>query len=207
MKIVINHLTRMAPGYICVAGVEPTTGKHIRPVTRGRLSRKLLAEEGGAFAVGRVIDLGSTSYVGRSPETEDYLFDPSKVEIIEKLDAEKFWNVISTAAQASLGEIFGEDLQRQDHGFAVQEHKGNVSLGCLRITQPPNLITTDFFGKSNVRMRMVDHGLEVDLSVTDIRVYEKDQVSPRFSEIERIAQLLRDAEEAILCVGLARSWK
>ena len=35
MKIVVNHLTRMQPGYICVAGLDFQTNAHVRPVLAG----------------------------------------------------------------------------------------------------------------------------------------------------------------------------
>ena len=60
MRIVVNHLTRMQPGYICVAGIDVQDNEHIRPVLgRERLTVGLLARNGGAFDMGRLVDLGS----------------------------------------------------------------------------------------------------------------------------------------------------
>lgn len=33
MRLVINHLTRMDAPRVCIAGIVPDTGQHIRPVT------------------------------------------------------------------------------------------------------------------------------------------------------------------------------
>jgi hypothetical protein len=52
MQIVVNHLTRMQLGYICVAGVDVSSGQHIRPVLRSRLNVDLLARNGGPFDLG-----------------------------------------------------------------------------------------------------------------------------------------------------------
>ena len=52
MHLVITHLTRMQPGFICVAGIEPDTGKQIRPVLGRCLTRDLLHVNGGAFEIG-----------------------------------------------------------------------------------------------------------------------------------------------------------
>lgn len=131
---------------------------------------------------------------------------PANARILEKLNRAEFWKVISDVSEGSLRGIFGDALQQQDHGFAISENKGTVSLGCLRITEAPDLETTEFDGKSRVRMHVFDQGMEARLSVTDIRLYEKDQVTPKSSEIERVVQLLRSGEEAILSVGLARAW-
>src|SRR5215207_4985184 len=52
LQILVNHLTRMQPGYFCVAGVDVNTPRHIRPVLRrGRLTLDLLSTGGGPFDV------------------------------------------------------------------------------------------------------------------------------------------------------------
>jgi hypothetical protein len=206
MRIIINHLTRMAPGYICVAGVDPDTGRHIRPVIRGRLPRTFLTLAGGPFDLENIVDIGSVTHIGRAPETEDHLFTPANARMLGKLNREEFWKVISDVSEGSWRGVFGDTLEQQDHGFAISENKGTVSLGCLRITTPPDLETTEFDGRSKIRMHVFNQGIEARLSVTDIRFYERDQITPKFSEIERVAQLLREGEESILSVGLARAW-
>ncbi|HEX5442144.1 MAG TPA: hypothetical protein VFW76_14745, partial [Ktedonobacterales bacterium] len=74
MRIIVNHLTRMQPGYICVAGVDLQTGKHVRPVQLGRLSRTRLTRFGGPFDIATLVDLGRVEYVGAAPKVEDYRF-------------------------------------------------------------------------------------------------------------------------------------
>jgi hypothetical protein len=32
MLILVHHLTRMQPGFICVAGLDADTERHVRPV-------------------------------------------------------------------------------------------------------------------------------------------------------------------------------
>ena len=62
MQLVVSHVTRMQPGYICVAGVEITRGKRVRPVTYGRLPTSLLAREGGPFDMAALVELGPVSH-------------------------------------------------------------------------------------------------------------------------------------------------
>lgn len=206
MRIVINHLTRMQPGYICVAGIDLDTGEHVRPVLTGRLPRRLLTQEGGIFEIGAVVELGAVKYAGRAPETEDYLFNPANAKVVQKLNDKQFWRTISKSAADSLNEVFGDDLQPQGRGLALNLNKGAVSLGCLRTAKPPVLNIAQFFGKDRLRIGIFDAGIEYRISVTDIRLYEKDQVTLKYDEIRRIRQLLHSGEEAIMCVGVSRAW-
>jgi hypothetical protein len=45
MQLIINHLTRMQPGYFCTAGIEPSTGLHVRPIVSGGLIQRGEANE------------------------------------------------------------------------------------------------------------------------------------------------------------------
>ena len=62
MKIVVNHLTRMQRGYICVAGINPDTGHHVRPIPENDRPRRTqllrrLAHRADPFAKHLQIDL------------------------------------------------------------------------------------------------------------------------------------------------------
>lgn len=207
MRIAISHLTRMRPGYICVAGIDLDTGRHVRPVLAGRLPRSLLLQEGGVFEIGSVVELGTVKHVGKAPETEDYLFHPKSARVIDKLDDDQFWTVISESAKGSLREIFGDDLQPQGKGLALKVNGGTASLGCLRTLIPAVLTVTEFFGKDSARVHLNDGEIEARISVTDLRLYEQDQVTLRDVEIHRIAKLLQKGKDTLFCVGLSRAWQ
>lgn len=55
-QVVINHLTRMERGYICVAGIDLTTLQHLRLVLRReRLKTRFLTRYGGPFDIGNIV--------------------------------------------------------------------------------------------------------------------------------------------------------
>ena len=140
MRIVVNHLTRMQPGYICVAGIDVQDNEHIRPVLgRERLTVGLLARNGGAFDMGRLVDLGPTQPSGTAPETEDHAFDPSRLVSVRELSPASFWKLLTAVSCDRLTDIFGNDLKAQGHGCTVDEGQGNASLGCLRTATPPSI--------------------------------------------------------------------
>jgi hypothetical protein len=203
MKIVVSHLTRMQPGYICVAGIDLNSGKHVRPVLGRRLGSELLQSNGGVFGIGAVVDLGRTHRAGSAPELEDYQFSRENIKLLEIAPAQKFWDTIASTSTTSFGEIFGPSLTSHGGACAVDVNAGTASLGCLTLPAG-SVLEIDPWNK--IRLRVDDGTFAPSLSVTDLRLYEDDQKTPRHELIATIADRLED-ENILLSVGLARAWK
>lgn len=204
MKVVINHLTRVQPGYICVAGIDIETNRHVRPVLSGqRLGTRMLLGKGGFFDLGQLVDLGKVEYVGQAPELEDYHFDPAKVTRMGKVSPARFWQFLQKNARPTLTEIFGPDLKSFGRGAGVARGCGQASLGCLKLSRPPELYLDD---QQKIRIAFSDGLLSVDLSVTDLRFYEEDYKTPKKELVEQAAALCRASSDIILSVGLSRAW-
>jgi hypothetical protein len=209
MKIVIHHLTRMQFGYICLAGIDLATARHVRPVKRGGpLGTNLLARHGGPFDIGRCVDLGVTKYVGRPPEVEDFLFDPKKVAVLAAPTPAAFWELLVAQARPNLRAIFGPDLTRRSPGScATDEGKGLVSLGCLLPTGRPQLFLLDRPAKPRqVRLAVSDGVLDLELGVTDIRLYGADHVTPDPEAVRSTGTRLAAGVPVVLSVGLSRPY-
>ncbi len=205
MKIVVNHLTRMQPGYICVAGIDPSNGNHVRPVLEyGRLTTKLLTREGGPFGIGAIVDLGGVTASGYAPEVEDYVFDPASAKGTSVLSPTKFWKMLASVSQSSLGAIFGNDLKPNGKGMAVDVGSGKASLGCLLPRARPS-IEVDSYRK--VKVRITEGDGDLYLSMTDLRLYEQDQKTPRRKLVADLDRRIQAGTKVILAVGLARAWK
>src|SRR5579871_800962 len=145
--IIVCHLTRMKPGFICVAGVERETGQATRPMPPGKfLSRTSLCRYGGAFDIASVVELGFIRDVGCAPEVEDRHFWLPEAERLEEMAPDAFWNLLQQNAKARLTEIFGPDLLPVQGGMAVDLQKGRISLGFFRPAAPPALYI-DSLGK------------------------------------------------------------
>ena len=203
MRILVNHLTRMQPGYICVAGIDPATQKHVRPVWYGRLTRDLLASEGGVFAIGAEVDLGEVEEVGAAPEMEDHRFNRWRVRAVGAAAPADYWWQLDKVARTSLHDIFGPALHAYGNRFAVERGTGDASLGCLKLSTPPCL-TLDAFEK--IRLLFRSGAASISAPVTDLRLYEADQQTPRRPVIERLNQRLRHGTPTILAVGLSRAF-
>lgn len=208
MRIIVNHLTRMRQGFICVAGIDADRGAHVRPETDDRLSVRRLTTFGGIFDIGRLVDLGRTSYVGHPPEVEDYRFDPRRAAYRRTLTPDEFWSQLRQVAHPRLSDIFGPELTLTgQHAYTVAAGHGLASLGCLALTGTPELYLRPRPGRTDqVRLRFSDGERDVDASVTDIRLYDLAEFSPKHDLIARIASRLPRGGSIILSIGLTRAY-
>jgi hypothetical protein len=207
VKIVVNHLTRMQQGYICVSGLKLGTCHHVRPILSGnRLSTSLLRRNGGPFDMAVIVDLGTVKPHPQNPEVEDHIFDPTKATAIGTLISSKFWTLLTQVAERKLVSIFGEDLTiRGTKSCGVDVGKGVASLGCLIPSSPPEIYLKQREGKPDqIRMCVGDGCFELDLGVTDIRLYCDDHQTPNKRLVKNIADRIRDEKAVILSVGLTR---
>jgi hypothetical protein len=205
VHILVNHLTRMQPGYICVAGVDVDTLNHVRPVLRyGRLTNSLIRPNGGPLDIGSVVDLGPTTYAGHAPELEDHHFDPARATWLFDDDPDDYWELLTQVARGSLGEIFGTALELWDESGTVEVGEGRASLGCLKPEKQPWLYVDH---RGTVRM-VLDYLMpSVNLAVNDLRLYEWDHRTPRRDLVAGMQKRLEAGVEAILSVGLTRPWR
>lgn len=212
MQILINHLTRMSAGYICVAGIDKDS-KHIRPVldpqqTGGQvqLKRALLTSNGGPFQLGGLVDLGKVEPNPSPPEVEDVFFNPTQANLVKHLQAERFGNIMNESVKDSLRSVFGPELQATSGKTAafIPPGQGRASLGVI---SPPNaeLVERDYMGDTEVRFRFEDPDLgSIALKVTDLRVWEKDHRTPAADNIERLQGRLNGC---LIAVGLTREFR
>jgi hypothetical protein len=207
VRIVVNHLTRMSLGFICVAGLDVETSAHVRPVTGDRLSKRLLTRHGGPFDVGEIVDLGRTYHVGRAPEVEDYRFEPRLARRIGHAAPADLWDRLLAVSATRLTDLFGPELRQMGtRSCAVDAGKGSESLGCLVPTQQPALYRRARPGRpEQVRLEVSDSRFALDLSVTDVRLYGADHVTPDQARVEQMAGRLRDGINTVLAVGLTRA--
>jgi hypothetical protein len=205
MRILVNHLTRMQPGYFCAAGIDLESEAHVRPVLRrGRLTTDLLSTNDGPFDIGSVLDLGATTNVGHTPELEDRRFDPADVRWLRDDDPHDYWDALERVARESLEEIFGPALELWDESGTLDVGEGHASLGLLKPEKQPWMYVDH---RGTVRL-VLDYLLpSVDLSVTDLRLYERDGRTPRRDLVQSLQKRLQAGVETILSVGLTRPWQ
>jgi hypothetical protein len=204
MRIVVTHLTRMAPGFVCIAGIEPASGRHVRPVVPGRrLRRGEISIEGSEITIGTELDLGRTTPVPSPPEIEDHAFDPSSARRIRNLSALELAGLLRSVACPSLADIFGADLQADGRTCSIAVGSGAASLGVLAPPTAPSL-TIDSYDK--VKLVMLDGSRSMAITVADLRLYEGDQTTPNRTLVSSLSSQLATTptREVFLSVGLSR---
>jgi len=208
--ILVNHLTRMQPGFFCTAGIDWQTGHHIRPTLPApqRLENRYLACHGGFFEMGVLTDLGPAVPKPHPPETEDHQFDPRRAKAKETIRPSLFWKALCRVAQPSFQALFGPSLIRKGPKcLATPPGTGAASLGCIVPYGKPRLYVDVKEGKNpRIRLETSDGTYPVDLAVTDIRLFRPDHVTPDEVRVREVAARLTNGTGVILSVGLTRAY-
>lgn len=208
MPFVVTQLTRMRDGHVCIAGIDPDTGRHVRPVLpdHQRFPAAVLSRNGGPYELGALVDLGLTRPQVNRPEIEDLVLLGQPTRIGE-LTPQDFWTLIDNAAHFTLNGIFGEAFgRRAKQACGTPEGQGDASLGVLRPERPVTLHMDERDGRVTIRAR-VPFDLECTrVPVTDVRLYEADCVTPSRVRVERMSAMLGAGAPVLLAMGLSRPY-
>mgnify|MGYP005839339089 FL=1 len=207
-QLVINHLTRMEPGRICVAGLDPATGQHRRLVLpHQHLKTDTLARYGGPFDIGHVVVCRHGRPKPRPPHVEDYLIPLSQITLQGVVEPAHYWDLLKQVSKTSLREIFGPDLKRLGAAsYGTTAGQGQASLGCLRLRKRPELSLGGRPEYPQVRLRFTDGELQVEAPVNDLRLYGENHYSPLPQQLAAAQERLRTSRGVILSLGLTRAF-
>lgn len=209
MRIVVNHLTRMVPGFVCVAGIDERTGRHVRPMcNRAMIPLHWADAQVGPFQVGAIVELGTTRYKGSPPEVEDYHFHEQNLRQVERLDASSFWTVLEDHVSPRLQRVFGPDLQLDGSSCVMAIGRGLASLGCVT---PTRIYELSINQRGGVRLVFDIGRATLDLSVSDLRYYRMDDATaswvPDQNRVASVSYALDTGVPCILSVGLTRAFQ
>lgn len=189
---------------ICVAGVDMNTQRHVRPISRraDTLTRDMLVENGGAFEVGAIVDLGSVRPNPSPPEVEDHWFWPNQVRRLGRLPADEYLVLMDGIANDDLASVLGPGLERHNWKYAIDAGTGTASLGVLKVKDAK--IEINQFG--GLQVRLADMRPQTYIPITDLRFFAEDQKAIRGDAVDRVNRRLRRRAEAYLMLGLARAF-
>lgn len=153
MEVVITHLTRMAKGFCCAAGIELITGNSVRMLQRpytgtdSRLTTSYLWLSGGPFKIGNVVELGRTIPCPNPPESEDHWFNPANARLVSVHSPIQFWSLLLSKSKSSLTEIFGISPKRRRVSLFIGTGQGTKSLGFYPLQSSGKLAVTAGLGE------------------------------------------------------------
>ena len=199
VKMVVTDLTRMYSGHICVAGIDLDTRNRVRPVS-GLLRARLLRTNGGPFDIRAILDLGKTRDIGKAPEIEDVGFSPKKCIDLGDMPPNEFFELCVASASDSLAPI-GPDLRQFKSSLATPELQGDCSLVLMKWPATPRIFVND---QGRLRYTFSD---SVELSVTDVRLYQEDLETPDRQQVRILQERLKTSPDVVLAFGLGRPWK
>jgi hypothetical protein len=203
IKIVVNHLARMRAGRVCVAGIDLSTGKHVRAILADGIEESFLQRNGGPFDIANVVDLGSALPSPKVPKFEDHFFHGRHAKLVRKANAIGFWDLLKAVSKRDLANIFGDKLvlTMTEKGF-LHARTGDASLGCLIPLSRP-MCYIDTWGKLRIAFSALVSGkaTRLTLSLTDIRFFQGDHSTPNEETINLINARM-NVEDVILGVGV-----
>jgi hypothetical protein len=114
--------------------------------------------------------------------------------------------MLQVLARPTAREIFGLGLHEVGRGRAsVATGGGIASLGCLEPRGRLELYLNHRpGGPPAVRLRFTDGELRFDLSVTDLRLYGQDHLTPRIDVVRQLERRIQHGVPVLLSVGLTR---
>jgi hypothetical protein len=192
----------MTGSRICVAGIDTTTYRHVRPVTpRGEvLTRTLLRENGGPFGAGAIVDIGSVAARPNAPETEDHEFDMTSATRVGDVGEDAYLELLGAIGEAGIEAAFGSALVEVRPGkFAVPAGCGERSLAVVPVSGPELRLRSD-----KLYLRLNGSAASADLRVTDVRFYTAD-LTIRRDVVDDVNRRLATGTRAYAMVGLARA--
>jgi hypothetical protein len=201
VRIVIDQLTRRVAPRIGVAGIDPETERHVRPVATAHepVTRALLAENGGPFEIGAVIDLGDAAPWPAPPETERHLFSPAATTRAGRLDADDYLALLDRVSSPDLESIFGPDLVRLTRGYALEPGRGSASLGVLRVEAAPRLEIEHRWARLRIVVQIPER---VAFQVVDVRFLAENHQRLEGDLIDDVNRRMASGVGVFLTVGL-----
>lgn len=203
VEIVLTHLTRMHDGHICIAGLDRTSGRHIRPVTGARIPRSYLDRPGGKIQIGSILRFTAMTPVPSAPEVEDHQFREADSDVIGQVSDHDLWTILEAAESPDLMTIFGPSFHRAGRTWALDEGEGSASLGVVRARERHGP-TIDAYGKVRLVFRG-DDGELLNIPVTDLRLFRADDGTPDRAAVLELKREV-DRGDVLLAVGVGRAW-
>lgn len=202
MEVLITHLTRMKANRLCVAGIAMDDGREVRPVTDSDdvWTTADLRENGGALAVGAIVDFGDAQPRPTRPESEDCLVSRAAAAYSGEAVWSALLEVLRERAQ-SVSAIFGDDLEPDGATYSMAEGRGERSLGVVHLPSDGRLKNWG----TNVRFECAAGTRQLAIQVVDVRLWDYGSNTVDANRVDQVQTAIRTGD-SVATVGLTRPW-
>jgi hypothetical protein len=144
--------------------------------------------------------------VPQPPEVEDHEVTWWHARAARAIDTELMWDILDTKSQPSLFGLFGPDLRSIGRSRTIVDvGYGTASLGILAPRVRPWLrLDSRADGTPTVRLLVTEGSTPYNLSVTDLRLFADDHVTPDLERIRDLQERIGQGVGVRLSVGLTR---
>lgn len=201
-RVVLTEVTRMQPGFFCVAGVDLDSGNILRPLPPRDIRWRAQADGAPPFSVGTVLKCQFQSNANRSgahgAEDRSCIYMPTQVG---RMTPAELHTTLLPSAKRDVSEVYGAPLL---DGMYLEEGRGAHSLGCLRVE--PGSLSFHQGNRNAIRVDFKDaSGASFNLKLTChtlCSALEAKQANlPGLN-----AWAARADQPVLLRMGLARPW-
>ncbi len=210
--VTITDITRMAPPFVCLAGVREDK-QNIRILfVDSRIDEDWLCHNGIA-TIRPFAQVGFPLLAPRSepPHTEDWYVDKVHLEDQGQVNPAEKISWLSSLCDPSVSAIFGAEILR-DPGFYILKGQGSRSLGTVQVVHLYDASYQYFEKTWDCRLRFQDCSGEIytlkvkDLSLCTYLDYLREHEHVSCEEIGKRLLNALSTKPCYLRVGLARGW-
>lgn len=210
--VTITDITRMAPPFVCLAGVMENKQSIRIQFRESRIDEAWLCNNGVA-TVRPFARVGFDLIAPRSepPHTEDWYVDKILVEDHGRLNPSQQLNLLSSICDPTVAAIFGTEILH-DPGFYVLKGHGNRSLGTILAERIYDLSYQCYEAGWDARLRFSDRSKTVymlkvkDLTLCAYLDHLREQENLSCEEIRQRLNRELGGKPCYLRIGLARGW-
>lgn len=213
MRIIITDLTRFQnPDIVCLAGVDPDTGRCVRPMLENGSkldyfpfavvkNHKIIP---GSCLDGNFVAVNSA----QAPHVEDCR-SVGTVHVVESATGDAFRSVLEMTARSTIRESFG--ARPVNRVFSTAQSPA-ISIATLRLDSPATqfrLIVDSKFGPAKFKAHVIDaDGFELSwLPVTDLGFSDHlKKVVDEDPSLYKLNAFLRSQDKLYLRIGLTRQY-
>lgn len=213
MKIIVTDLTRFTNREIvCLAGIDPVSGRCIRPMWMNGNKSEYLSFSGvkqHKVIPGSILEAEFTPVNNpHPPHIEDCIIE-GKITNTGNASADQFEDVLRRSAFTSVAEAFGAPPDGKSYSTEKPPQKSIITL---RIDSPARqfkIIVDDKYGKPKFKAHITDgDGRQLSfLSVTDLGFVDHiTQLITKDPTLAELNKFLANQDHLYLRIGLSRPW-